>query len=188
MKTSIVFSVLYWILLNILIVACMDLALFMQTTLKPDASIYKKLMHTEFWATMEWLMVVPAQRIGNTFLNPAQLNLSSFVFDFIGQIVKNNFWLKIQTTIDDYCGMVLKTDLDVMLNLQNRICKIYIKNKQEWIYFKVASETAKTLSGYRLQRDQYNNNKFYVTDEKNKWHGIITDGSFTKGRWIDVYN
>ena len=107
MKTSIVFSVLYWILLNILIVACMDLALFMQTTLKPDASIYKKLMHTEFWATMEWLMVVPAQRIGNTFLNPAQLNLSSFVFDFIGQIVTNNFWLKIPTTIDDYCGMVL---------------------------------------------------------------------------------
>ena len=54
----------------------------------------------------------------------------------------------------------IKTDQDVMLNLQNRICKIYIKSKQEWIYFKVASETAKTLSGYRLQRDQYDNNKF----------------------------
>ena len=82
----------------------------------------------------------------------------------------------------------IKTDLNVMLNLQNRICKIYIKSKQEWIYFKVASETLKTLSGFRLQQDQYNNNKFYVTDEKNKWHGIISDGSFTKGRWIYVYN
>ncbi len=82
----------------------------------------------------------------------------------------------------------IKTDQDVMLNLQNRICKIYIKSKQEWIYFKVASETAKTLSGYRLQRDQYDNNKFYVTDEKNKWYGIITDGSFTKGRWMDIYD
>ena len=107
MKTSIVFSVLYWILLNILIVACMDLALFMQTTLKPGASIYEKLFVSEFWATMEWLFLVPAQRLGNTFLNPAQLNLSSFVFDFFGQIVTNNFWLKIPTTIDDYAGMIL---------------------------------------------------------------------------------
>ena len=107
MKTSMVFTVLYWILLNILIVACMDLALFMQTTLKPDASIYQKLFTSEFWATIEWLFIIPAQRIGNTFLNPAQLNLSSFVFDFFGQIVTNNFWLKIPTTIDDYAGMVL---------------------------------------------------------------------------------
>ena len=56
---------------------------------------------------MEWLVLVPAQRLGNTFLNPAQLNLSSFVFDFLGQIVTNNFWLKIPTTIDDYTGMIL---------------------------------------------------------------------------------
>jgi uncharacterized protein (DUF486 family) len=56
---------------------------------------------------MEWLVLVPAQRIGNTFLNPAQLNLSSFVFNFLGQIVTNNFWLKIGTTLDDYVGMVI---------------------------------------------------------------------------------
>jgi uncharacterized protein (DUF486 family) len=86
----------------------MDLALFMQTTFKSDeATIYNKLLTSEFWATMEWLVLVPAQRIGNTFLNPAQLNLSSFVFDFLGQIVTNNFWLKIGTTIDDYVGMVI---------------------------------------------------------------------------------
>ena len=91
MKTNFTFTVLYWIFLNILIVACMDLALFMQTTLKPGASIYEKLFVSEFWATMEWLFLVPAQRLGNTFLNPAQLNLSSFVFDFLGQIVTNNF-------------------------------------------------------------------------------------------------
>jgi len=102
------FTVLYWIFLNILIVACMDLALFMQTTLKgKEATIYNKLLSSEFWATMEWLILVPAQRIGNTFLNPAQLNLSSFVFDFLGQIVTNNYWLKIGTTIDDYIGMII---------------------------------------------------------------------------------
>ena len=108
MKMNFTVKVLFWIFLNILIVACMDLALFMQTTFKADeATIYNKLLTSEFWATMEWLVLVPAQRIGNTFLNPAQLNLSSFVFDFLGQIVTNNFWLKIGTTVDDYVGMAI---------------------------------------------------------------------------------
>jgi uncharacterized protein (DUF486 family) len=108
MNMPFVFTVIYWFFLNVLIVACMDLALFMQTTFKADeATIYNKLLTSEFWATMEWLALVPAQRIGNTFLNPAQLNLSSFVFDFLGQIVTNNFWLKLGTTIDDYVGMIL---------------------------------------------------------------------------------
>jgi len=108
MKMNFTTKVLFWIFLNILVVLCMDLALFMQTTFKSDeATIYNKLLTSEFWATMEWLVLVPAQRIGNTFLNPAQLNLSSFVFDFLGQIITNNFWLKIGTTIDDYVGMVI---------------------------------------------------------------------------------
>jgi len=33
--------------------------------------------------------------------------LSSFVFDFMGQIVTNNVWLKTGTTVDDYVGMVI---------------------------------------------------------------------------------
>ena len=82
----------------------------------------------------------------------------------------------------------LKTNQHVTLNLQNRICKVEIPSKNEWIYFKFISESSTTISGVRLQQDQYDNNKFYVTDEKNKWHGIITDGSLTKGRWIYVYN
>lgn len=74
------------------------------------------------------------------------------------------------------------------LNLDNRICMVEIPSKNERIYFKYISETATTFSGIRLQQDQYNNKKFYLTDEKNKWHGIISDGSFTKGRWICVFN
>ena len=108
MKMNFTTKVLFWIFLNILVVLCMDLALFMQTTFKADeATIYNKLLTSEFWATMEWLVLVPAQRIGNSFLNPAQLNLSSFVFDFLGQIVTNNVWLKTGTTVDDYVGMVI---------------------------------------------------------------------------------
>lgn len=108
MKLNFTTNVLFWIFLNILVVFCMDLALFMQTTFKAEeATIYNKLLTSEFWATMEWLVLVPAQRIGNSFLNPAQLNLSSFVFDFLGQIVTNNVWLKTGTTIDDYVGMFI---------------------------------------------------------------------------------
>ena len=108
MKMNFTTKVLFWIFLNILVVFCMDLALFMQTTFKAEeATIYNKLLTSEFWATMEWLVLVPAQRIGNSFLNPAQLNLSSFVFDFLGQIVTNNVWLKTGTTIDDYVGMFI---------------------------------------------------------------------------------
>ena len=36
-----------------------------------------------------------------------QLNLSSFVFDFLGQIATNKFLLDLPTTVDDYTAMVL---------------------------------------------------------------------------------
>ena len=74
------------------------------------------------------------------------------------------------------------------LNLNDKICMVEILSKNERIYFKFISETATSFSGVRLQQDQYNNKKFYLTDEKNKWHGIINNGSFTKGRWISIFN
>ena len=54
----------------------------------------------------------------------------------------------------------LKTNQHVTLNLQNRICKVEIPSKNEWIYFKFISESSTTISGVRLQQDQYDNNKF----------------------------
>lgn len=100
-------KVLLWFFLNIMVSVTVMLAMFLQTTLKgADATIYNKLLTTEFWATSEWLFVVPMQRLGYTFLNPAQLALSSYVFQFLGQLFSNQFWLKISTTIDDYVGMV----------------------------------------------------------------------------------
>jgi hypothetical protein len=75
-----------------------------------------------------------------------------------------------------------------LLNLNNRICMVKIPSKNKCIYFKLVSETPTSFSGIRLQQDQYNDKKFYLTNEKNKWHGIISDGSFAKGRWIYVFN
>jgi len=108
MKSVTIITFFYWIFLNLMLLVAFDLAMFMQTTLKgPDATFYKKLLTSEFWATIEWFFVIPANRLGNTFLNPAQVSLSSYVFDFIGQIVVNNYWLLIQTNLDDYIGMLV---------------------------------------------------------------------------------
>ena len=103
-----VLNVLFWIFLNIMIGVTMELALFIQTTSEmEDQNILLKILSSEFWASIEWMFVIPAQRIGNTFLTAPQLSLSSYVFNFLSQIFANTYWLKLPTTIDDYVGMVL---------------------------------------------------------------------------------
>ena len=99
---------LFWIFLNLAVMVTMDLALFMQTTpVMKDASTIKKILTAEFWATIEWMFVIPSNRIANRFLSAAQVSLSSYVFDFLGQVLSNAFWLKLPTTLDDYAAMVL---------------------------------------------------------------------------------
>jgi uncharacterized protein (DUF486 family) len=86
----------------------MDLALFMQTTPEmKNASFLKKLLVAEILATIEWVFIIPSNRLGNTFLTAAQVALTTFIFDFIGQIGTNMFWLKLPTTIDDYAAMII---------------------------------------------------------------------------------
>ena len=100
--------VIFWLFLNIMIGLTMDLALFTQTTPEmADASIFMKILSSEFWASIEWMFLIPANRLGILFLSPAQISLSSYVFDFLAQLWSNSFWLKLPTTIDDYVGMAL---------------------------------------------------------------------------------
>jgi len=40
-------------------------------------------------------------------MSAAQVSLWSYIFDFLGQILSNVFWLKLPTTLDDLIGMVL---------------------------------------------------------------------------------
>ena len=103
-----IYTFLLWLFLNIMIGLTMDFALFTQTTpaLK-DAGILAKILSSEFWASVEWMFLIPANRIGNSFLSAAQISLSSYVFDFLAQLWSNSFWLKIPTLIDDYAGMFL---------------------------------------------------------------------------------
>lgn len=97
-----------WLLLNIMIVIAMQIALFDQT--RPENktdSMVETIISSQFWATIEWIFVIPAQRLGIQFLNPAQLAMSSYVFNFLSQIGSNAFWLKLPTLIDDYIGMAV---------------------------------------------------------------------------------
>jgi uncharacterized protein (DUF486 family) len=97
-----------WLFLNIMVAITMDLAFFANNMdFMKDSSFIKKLGMAEFWATIEWIFLIPAQRLGNRIMQAAQLNLSSFVFDFLGQIATNKFLLDLPTTIDDYCAMFL---------------------------------------------------------------------------------
>jgi uncharacterized protein (DUF486 family) len=105
---NIMLTVLFWLFLNVMIGLTMDFALFTQTTKgMKNESIPFKILTSEFWATIEWMFVIPSNRIGYLFLNPAQISLSSYVFDFLAQLWSNAFWLHLPTTIDDYSGMVL---------------------------------------------------------------------------------
>ena len=72
-----------------------------------NANILVKILSSEFWASIEWMFLIPANRIGNTFLSAPQISLSSYIFDFLAQLWSNAYWLKLPTTIDDYVGMVL---------------------------------------------------------------------------------
>jgi len=99
---------IFWLFLNIMVAITMDLAFFINNTkFMKGSGFAKKLAMAEFWATIEWMFLIPANRLGNQILSAAQVSLSSFVFDFLGQIATNAFLLKMPTTIDDYSAMVL---------------------------------------------------------------------------------
>jgi uncharacterized protein (DUF486 family) len=101
-------TMLFWLILNIGIMVFMDLALFAQTTPSmKNASFLKKLGVSELLATIEWMFIIPANRIGNRFMSAAQVSLWSYIFDFLGQILSNTFWLKLPTTLDDYIAMMM---------------------------------------------------------------------------------
>ena len=72
-----------------------------------DASFLKKLGVAELMATIEWMFIIPANRMGNRFMSAAQVSLWSYIFDFLGQILSNAFWLKLPTTAADYTAMLL---------------------------------------------------------------------------------
>jgi len=98
---------IFWVLLNILLLICMQFALFSQLTPEMNnASMIELILHSEFWASIQWLFVIPVQRIGILFFTPPQLAMISCLLDFLSQIYSNAYWLNLKTVIDDYVGMI----------------------------------------------------------------------------------
>ena len=97
-------GIFLWFVMNIIVVILMDVALFYQgTPAMKDATFTKKLLATEFFATLQWLFIIPSERIGNKFLTAPQLGLASFVFDFL--LTSNLSWLSVTKIV------VTKTEL-----------------------------------------------------------------------------
>ena len=113
-----IITILLWIFLNAGIVFFMDLALFSQLKTSADSSFAKKLLVVELFATIEWMFAIPALKLGNQFLTAAQVLLSTFIFNFIGQIITNEYWLNIPTTLDDYVAMFI-----IIIATMCSICK-----------------------------------------------------------------
>ena len=97
-----------WVVLNIIVDTLMELALFSQLTpANKDKTELVKVIESQGWATLEWIFLIPANRLASTFLSVPQISLSSFVFDFATQLAADRFWLGVPTTLDDYIGVVL---------------------------------------------------------------------------------
>jgi len=112
---------IFWLFLNVVVAITMDLAFFVNNMdFMKNSGFMKKLAMSEFWATIEWIFLIPANRIGNRILTAAQVNLSSFVFDFLGQIATNKFLLNMPTTIDDYAAMGL-----IMVGMYISVYKLF---------------------------------------------------------------
>jgi uncharacterized protein (DUF486 family) len=108
MKKASVGVMALWLVLNAGVGILTDVAMFYQMTPAMEhASFWRKVLASEFWATLEWLILIPANRLGNTFLSAAQISLSSFIFDFLAQLWTNLYWLHLPTTPDDYVAMAL---------------------------------------------------------------------------------
>ena len=97
-----IYILFFWILLNITLSAILDYALQMQ----PQSHWIVNLLHTEFWVSIEWMFLVPAQIIGNIFLTATQLSLTSFFFNYLGQVIVQVKDSKL-ITIDDYSTLLM---------------------------------------------------------------------------------
>lgn len=110
-----IYILFFWIFLNIILSAILDYAL----KTHPQSNWTINILHSEFWASIEWMFLVPAQMIGNTFLTATQLSLTSFFFNYLGQVIIQIKDAKL-TTIDDYSTLLM-----ILVGLYISITKMF---------------------------------------------------------------
>ena len=96
-------STLRFLGLQVLATICSFLALFAQTTpYLASASYPKKLLHNEFWISMQWLFALPSFRIGYQVLSVPLMFLIGYVLGFLLEIGLDKFVLDGSMTLDHY--------------------------------------------------------------------------------------
>ena len=75
MNSGVIMLFIFWSFLNIMISITLNYALYAQLELGIN-SFWEKLLHSEFWASIEWIFLIPAQVIGYSFFTPIQLSLT----------------------------------------------------------------------------------------------------------------
>ena len=101
-------NIVLWFCLNIIVIFLFEFALFYQLTPEViNRSFTHKLVFTELFATLEWMVLIPAIHIGNNFLSVIQITLASFIYSTIGQIGANYYILNEPVELDDYVGILI---------------------------------------------------------------------------------
>lgn len=102
------FSLILYIVLTISYMQVQEIALFLQTTkFMENDTFIQKLISNEFWATIFWMIAIPAIRIGYSIMGPMLMNMSSYLFLFSMQIINNATWLNEPSTMDDYFAIII---------------------------------------------------------------------------------
>ena len=107
MNSGVIMLFIFWSFLNIMISITLNYALYAQLELGIN-SFWEKLLHSEFWASIEWIFLIPAQVIGYSFFTPIQLSLTSFGFEYLTQllfVIYNG--LQKNITLDEYVGLFI---------------------------------------------------------------------------------
>jgi uncharacterized protein (DUF486 family) len=65
-----------------------------------------KLLSSEFWASLQWAIALPAFRIGSNFLTPVQLFFMGYLFGFIVQVFSDIYIFKLTPSWDSYFCIV----------------------------------------------------------------------------------
>jgi hypothetical protein len=97
-----------FIILQIATSICSFIALFTQTSefFPTQTTFLEKLLHNEFWISLQWAFAIPGFRIGlyKTGLTVPQIFLFGYVVGFLTEIIIDKYFFQ-SMTIDHYVAI-----------------------------------------------------------------------------------
>ena len=100
--------VIAYVILNILASISSQFSLFINTMpFMEDQNYLSKLLSSEFWASLQWAIALPAFRIGSQFLTPIQLFFMGYLFGFIVQVFSDIYIFKLAPSWDSYFCIIM---------------------------------------------------------------------------------